>query len=112
MISPYYLALVLRYMYLSRHSALFFEMLPTSGEGTLERRFKTLKGFVRAKTGSLHAVSCLSGYLRFDDTDYCFSMMFNNFSCSSKTIEEIQEKIILALQQYLAPETITTPGEQ
>jgi len=112
LISPYYLALVLRYMYLSKHSALFFEMLPTSGEGTLEKRFKDLEGYMRAKTGSLHAVSCLSGYLKFGDTDYCFSMMFNNYSCSRKTIEEIQETIVLALQQHLAPETITIPVEQ
>ena len=100
------MVLVLRYMYLSQHSAPFFELLPTSGEGTLERRFKDLKGSLRAKTGSLHAVSCLSGYLRFNDTDYCFSMMFNNYSCSRKDIEEIQESIIYALQQHLAPETI------
>lgn len=112
LISPYSLALVLRYMYLSKHSALFFEMLPTSGEGTLEQRFENLKGFIRAKTGSLHAVSCLSGYLRFDDTDYCFSMMFNNYSCSQKTIEGIQEQLVLGLQQYLAPETVTIPAEK
>jgi PBP4 family serine-type D-alanyl-D-alanine carboxypeptidase len=111
MISPYDLALVLRYMYLSRSSALFFEMLPTSGEGTLERRFKDLEGFMRAKTGSLHAVSCLSGYLKFNDKDYCFSMMFNNYTCSRKIIEGIQEQIVMALQEYLAPETITSPLE-
>ncbi|MBN2619824.1 D-alanyl-D-alanine carboxypeptidase/D-alanyl-D-alanine-endopeptidase [candidate division WOR-3 bacterium] len=112
LISPYDITLVLRYMYLSKYSTLFFEMLPTSGEGTLERRFKEMKGFMRAKTGSLHAVSCLSGYLKFDDTDYCFSMMFNNYVCSGKAIEEIQERIVLALQHYLAPETVPAPIEQ
>lgn len=112
LISPYDLALVLRYMYLSKHCARFFEMLPTAGEGTLEKRFKDLEGYLRAKTGSLHAVSCLSGYLKFGDTDYCFSLMFNNYSCSRSTIEEIQEQVILALQQHLAPETITTPSGQ
>lgn len=101
LISSYYLVLVLRYMYLSEYSAAFFELLPSSGEGTLEKRFEDFEGYMRAKTGSLHAVSCLSGYLRIDETDYCFSMMFNNYTCKRKRIEEIQEQIIHALAEYL-----------
>jgi D-alanyl-D-alanine carboxypeptidase/D-alanyl-D-alanine-endopeptidase (penicillin-binding protein 4) len=101
LISPYYLALILRYMYLSRFAATFFDLMPTSGEGTLERRFNDLGEIMRAKTGTLFAVSCLSGYLRVNNADYCFSMMFNNFTCKRKKIEEMQEEIIKILAKYL-----------
>lgn len=102
LLSPYHIALVLRYMYLSRYSAAFFELFPSSGKGTLERRFKEFEGLMRAKTGTLHAVSCLSGFLRVNDTDYCFSMMFNNYTCLRENIEDIQEAVIFALQEELS----------
>jgi len=101
LISPYYIVLALRYMYLSKFSSEFVELLPTIGEGTLEKRFQNFEGCVRAKTGTLNSVSCLSGYLCAGEADYCFSMMFNNFMCKRKRIEEIQEDIIQALENYL-----------
>lgn len=102
LISPYDLILVLRYMY---HSALFqdfYELLPTPGEGTLEYRFENFSGTLRAKTGTLHAISCLTGYVSVHGHEYCFSMMFNNFTCPRKKIEEIQEDIVKKLVAYLA----------
>ncbi|HEC78705.1 MAG TPA: D-alanyl-D-alanine carboxypeptidase/D-alanyl-D-alanine-endopeptidase [candidate division WOR-3 bacterium] len=101
LISPYQISLVLRYLYLSRYASAFFELLPSSGEGTLERRFQDFDGYLRAKTGTLHAVSCLSGYLHINDTDYCFSMLFNNFVRPRKEIERLQEEIIRALYENL-----------
>ncbi len=103
LISPYQLVLALRYMYLSKYSTEFVELLPTVGEGTLEKRFQDYEGCMRAKTGTLNAVSCLSGYLCAGEVDYCFSMMFNNFTCKRKQIEEIQEQIIQALDRHLSP---------
>lgn len=103
LISPYVMSLVLRYMYLSRYADTFINLLPSNGEGTLEWRFNDLDGNVRAKTGSLHAVSCLSGYLRVAEHDYCFSIMFNNFTCPRKTIEQVQEDIIYALAGQRGP---------
>jgi len=101
LISPYFLSLVLRYMYHTEYSELFYTLLPSSGEGTLEYRFKGFDEMMRAKTGTLHAVSCISGYLKVGEIDYCFSMMFNNFTSKTKKIEEIQEQIIRALVQHL-----------
>jgi D-alanyl-D-alanine carboxypeptidase/D-alanyl-D-alanine-endopeptidase (penicillin-binding protein 4) len=103
-LSPYAIALVLRYMY---HSDLFNEfagLLPGPGEGTLENRFTGLNGLLRAKTGTLDGVSCLSGYLRLNDKDYCFSLLFNNFTCSNKKIEAIQEEILQELKRSLKEE--------
>ena len=104
LLSPYAIALVLRYMY---HSELFEEfsgLLPGPGEGTLENRFKGLNSVLRAKTGTLDGVSCLSGYLRLNDKDYCFSLLFNNFTCSNRKIEVIQENILKELARALKEE--------
>jgi D-alanyl-D-alanine carboxypeptidase/D-alanyl-D-alanine-endopeptidase (penicillin-binding protein 4) len=102
LVSPYDFALVLRYMYWSRYAKTFYEFLPSAGKGTLENRFTDFPGEMHAKTGSLHAVSSLSGYLLVDETYYCFSMIFNNFTCSRSKIQEIEEGIIMELQDHLA----------
>lgn len=102
LVSPYQIALVLRYMHWSRYAQTFYEFLPQVGQGTLENRFEDFKGEMHAKTGSLHAVSSLSGYLNIDETIYCFSMIFNNFTCSRKKIRDIEEGIIMALQEQLS----------
>lgn len=104
LISPYNMMLVLRYMYHAELFDDFYKLLPSPGEGTLENRFNGLDGFMRAKTGTLDAVSCLSGYLRLHDTDYCFSLMINNFVCSGKKIEKIQEEIMKELKAFLEKE--------
>lgn len=101
LISPYDIALVLRYMYHSQLYEDFCSQLPGPGEGTLEFRFNGLKNFIRAKTGTLDAVSCLSGYLTRHDRHYCFSIMFNNFACPRKQIERFQEDIIKELMTSL-----------
>lgn len=99
--SPYTLALVLRRMYHSKYFNDFNNLLPGPGEGTMETRFKDMKGVLRAKTGSLDAVSCLSGYLNINGRHYCFSMMFNNFACPRKQIDMIQEDLLKALKTHL-----------
>lgn len=105
LISPYYLALVLRYMYLSKNFKDFYALFPAPDEGTLKDRFEDFNYSMRAKTGTLHAVSCLSGYLQINETNYCFSMMFNNFTCRRKRIGEIQEEILNVLGDYLTERT-------
>ena len=105
LLSPYDIVLVLRYMYHSDLFDEFFGLLPGPGEGTLERRFTVLNGLMRAKTGTLDAVSCLSGYLRLNDKDYCFSLLFNNFTCTNRKIEIIQEEILRELKKFLEEET-------
>jgi D-alanyl-D-alanine carboxypeptidase/D-alanyl-D-alanine-endopeptidase (penicillin-binding protein 4) len=105
LISPYDIALVLRRMYHSEMFDTFYSLLPGPGEGTLKGRFNGLGGALRAKTGTLHAVSCLSGYLNVDGRYYGFSMMFNNFGCPRKQIERTQEDLIQTLLVFLKEET-------
>ncbi|MGB3341851.1 MAG: D-alanyl-D-alanine carboxypeptidase/D-alanyl-D-alanine-endopeptidase [bacterium] len=101
LVSPYQIALVLRYMHWSRYAQTFYEFLPQVGQGTLENRFENFEGEIRAKTGSLYAVSSLSGYLNVGETIYCFSMIFNNFTCPRRKIRQIEEGIIMTLQEHL-----------
>ena len=101
LITPLNIVQVLRFMYRSVYRDIFLGLLPMVGEGTLEYRFKDFDGILRAKTGSIHAVSCLSGYLTVNEHNYCFSLMFNNFANSRRKIDDIQEKIILELNDYL-----------
>lgn len=101
LISPSNIVGVLHHMY---HDSLFmyyYESLASPGSGTLEYRFNGFADSLHAKTGSIHAVSCLSGYLKVNDIDCCFSLMFNNYTCGLKKIMDIQEKVIVALAEYL-----------
>ncbi len=101
LISPYNIMLVLRYMYHSKLFDGFYELMAGPGQGTLENRFNSISGVMRAKTGTLDAISCLSGYLKLNNQNYCFSMMFNNFVCPRKKIEKIQEDILKELKAFL-----------
>ncbi|HEX7318997.1 MAG TPA: D-alanyl-D-alanine carboxypeptidase/D-alanyl-D-alanine-endopeptidase [bacterium] len=101
LIAPVDIARVLQHMY---HDSLFncyYRSLASPGNGTLEYRFNGFKDSLHAKTGSIHAVSCLSGYLSVNGIDCCFSLMFNNYTCGLQKIMTIQEGIISALAEYL-----------
>ncbi|MFQ6047755.1 MAG: D-alanyl-D-alanine carboxypeptidase/D-alanyl-D-alanine-endopeptidase [Phycisphaerae bacterium] len=64
-----------------RHRALFIDSLSVAGrDGTLRRRMDdpTLRGRVRAKTGSLAGVTALSGYVQAASGHrFVFSLLFN-----------------------------------
>lgn len=99
------LGLVLRYMYRQHDFRDFYESLGLPGKGTLERRFNGFADSLRAKTGSLDGVSCLSGYLTVNEIPCCFSLLFNNFTCSYNKINGIQDGIVAKLADYLKHES-------
>jgi len=106
LVSPLTLVSVLKFIYHSRLYLDFYISLPEPGKGTLKFRFNGFSDTLRAKTGAIQASSCLSGYLKINDTDYAFSMLFNNFTCPSKKILSIQEKIISAIIEELRTNNI------
>ncbi|MFP4027530.1 MAG: D-alanyl-D-alanine carboxypeptidase/D-alanyl-D-alanine-endopeptidase [Candidatus Brocadiia bacterium] len=81
---PAALCAVLIKMDKSDEGKLFHNLLAAGGrEGTLSDRFKdaTCRGRVRAKTGYLRGVGCLSGYARTQsDLRVAFSIMINGFT--------------------------------
>ncbi len=96
LVSPAVLIAVLKFMYNSNLYYDFYNSLPQPGKGTLKARFNGFSDTLRAKTGALQASSCLSGYIKIHGQDYAFSMLFNNFTCPTKKIMQIQERIIRA----------------
>jgi len=75
----------------------FLSSLPIGGiDGTLEKRLqdKTVKGKVRAKTGSMTGVSSLSGFIQTKTKGIvAFVILINGFSGKKKDIIPLEDKI-------------------
>ena len=96
--SPDQLTQLLLYMYSNHaYNAEFLSALPTGGwDGTLRNRMESIEDErgVRAKTGSLSGVSCLSGYAYTKSGEpLVFSIMMNGYVDSSKPFKQLQDKI-------------------
>ncbi len=92
------LTLVLANIYKNRDlSSEFISSLPIAGvDGTLKKRFRTLKNQVFAKTGYLDGVRALSGYAYGRNGQvYIFSIIANGGS--SNTTRKLQEIILREL---------------
>ncbi len=95
--------------YMLRHpdtvvSNAFFESLPVGGyDGTLKRRYpipSRARGRVFAKTGTMTAISSLSGYVNSDSgRQFVFSLMSNNYSVPTDSIRAAQDAIVTLLTQ-------------
>jgi len=92
-----------------RRGPILLESLPLGGEtGTLKRRSgldaENLDGaVVRAKSGYISGVSCLSGYVTHPDGGCrCFSIMVNDIKGSVRSAKRMQEAIIAAIVEDMA----------
>ncbi len=83
LVTPRAIVQLLRHMHTHRHAAAFLNALPVAGvDGTLAGRMKqtAAAGNVRAKTGTIRFVNCLSGYATSADGEpLAFSLMLNNY---------------------------------
>ncbi len=81
------------------------QSLPVAGaDGTLSDRMRgtAAAGRVRAKTGTLPSVSCLSGYVESKDRPrLAFSILMNGFSCSVLAARRAQDQMAIAMAQYV-----------
>ncbi|MCC6546641.1 D-alanyl-D-alanine carboxypeptidase/D-alanyl-D-alanine-endopeptidase [Candidatus Sumerlaeota bacterium] len=81
----------------------FVDSLPVSGQsGTLKYRLsdKGLAGRVVAKTGTLDSTAALSGYIKCPSGKIViFSIMANNYTCSTNTIRAKIDDIVELLAQ-------------
>ncbi len=89
------------------------DSLPIAGvDGTLRHRLRgtPAQGRLYAKTGTLHQVSCLSGYVVVgEEVQMAFSVMMNNYTCSLSKARRIQDEVALRLVQYVLSQPPHSP---
>lgn len=94
---------LLKGMYETDESGLFYDSLPVGGvNGTLRNRFKgtAAQGRVHAKTGTLRGVRALSGYL--ETADYgtvIFSIVINQPGQSGSVMLDAIDEMVLTMAQ-------------
>ena len=94
-------------------ASVFYESLPIAGEeGTLRKRFRaeSPRLEVRAKSGYLSGVSCLSGYLMGADNTpvAAFSVLVNDLpkNVAVSKAKALHERVVLAIEDHIgAPPT-------
>ncbi len=85
----------------------YLDSLPTPGEGTLRSRFRDqdLAAIVRAKSGSINGVRCLSGIVASPRTGrtYAFSVLVNDATNTQaiRAAKDLHEDIVAAIDDYL-----------
>ncbi len=86
-------------------SPMFIDALPIMGvSGTLKGRMKktVLENTVKAKTGSMHDISALSGYLLLPkDKTIIFSIISNNITGDYSNAKKLEDNILLAVYSSL-----------
>ena len=87
---------LLTYMYTSPYKDDFLYVLPGGGfKGTLEDRLESTGSKIRAKTGGLSGVSCLSGYAFSPQRGpLAFSILMNGYIGSSRDYHKLQDDIL------------------
>jgi D-alanyl-D-alanine carboxypeptidase/D-alanyl-D-alanine-endopeptidase (penicillin-binding protein 4) len=83
---------------------MFYNSLPIAGvDGTLAERMKTypVACNLRAKTGTLNGVSCLSGYVQSRDGEMLvFSIIMQNYITSTSDYRQVQDRIGVLLAEF------------
>ncbi len=103
-ITPRQMVYLLTYMKKSsKYFDFFYNSLAIAGEtGTIESMFKgTLaEGKLRAKSGTINRVKAYAGYTTSQSgREIVFSMVANNFSCSSSDARAKLEKLMISLTE-------------
>ncbi len=106
LISPELILGVLSYIYYNEPGLfdIFYKSLAIAGvDGTLEKRMIDTKAEnnVRAKTGTISGVSCLSGYVRAaNGHNLAFSIMIQNFATKARVAKRFEDQICNILAEY------------
>ena len=96
---------LLKYMKLeSEYFETFYNSMAVAGEsGTLKNMFKgsIAEGNLRAKSGTINRVKGYSGYVTSKSgREIAFSMVVNNFSCTSREARAKLEQLMIALAEF------------
>ncbi len=102
--TPHAVVKLLQYMARSPRFEVFLDSLPVAAvDGTLADRFHhtPAEGRIRAKTGTIEHVNCLSGYMDLPSGErLAFSIMGNSHGLDSKGGEEIIDQMALAIFEW------------
>ena len=112
--TPAQIAALLRYGLRQTYRRAWLATFPVMGlDGTLKQRGGDLtRGRVWAKTGYIYRSRCLSGYLEtLSGEPLIFSMMVNNYACSTAEVNRAQDRICGILVR-LKPTRKVRRGEQ
>lgn len=100
-VQPRQTTYLLRHLFSHPYGTYFYDSLPIAGvDGTLRNRMKNspAEGNVRAKTGFINRVRCLSGYVKTaSGRMLVFSMMANQYTVPTRRAEELQDKVCIFL---------------
>lgn len=104
-VSPKQIVKLLRYMYdnLEVKSEYLTSLAIAGVDGTMRRRLRDTfaERRLRAKTGALRGVSCLSGYAFTRDNEVItFSIMVNDYQTGGYPMKQIQNQIGLLLTEF------------
>lgn len=96
-------------------SDVFLASLATPGEGTLQSRFAGMKlaNQVRAKSGAINNVRCLSGYVISPATGrkLAFSVMVNDIEGESRPALKLAEDVVATADRWLSKRVaVETPA--
>ena len=95
---------LLEYMFSSKSAAEFRESLPVAGEsGTLSSICygQTAHGRIWAKSGTMNKIKAYCGYVKtITNKDLAFSIIVNNYSCSTEDIVKKIEVFMNAMARY------------
>ena len=98
LVSPSAMCRLLRWAHRQSWRDDFLVALAEPGEGTLESRLRT-RSFL-GKTGTLSAVTCLSGYVKNrSGQTLVVSMLFNNHIAPASEIRAVQDRVIAILER-------------
>jgi D-alanyl-D-alanine carboxypeptidase/D-alanyl-D-alanine-endopeptidase (penicillin-binding protein 4) len=107
-LSPAQIVTLLTYMYENFEvRAEYLASLAIAGvDGTLQRRLRDTQAErrLRAKTGAIRNVSCLSGYAASKDNEiFVFSILINGYKSGGHAVQNIQNQIGLLLTEFYRP---------
>ena len=101
--SPYQMVFLLKHMKNSNNFNIFYSSLAIGGKtGTIKKMFKgtAAEGNIHAKSGTVNKAKAYSGYVTSaSGREIAFSMMVNNFSCSSREARAQLEKLMISLAE-------------
>jgi serine-type D-Ala-D-Ala carboxypeptidase/endopeptidase (penicillin-binding protein 4) len=100
LLSPQQIVHILKFMHNSEKTEFWKDIMPVFGNYDLENGVilrPSTNGNIRAKTGTMSNIRCLSGYIELPDDLLVFSFMVNNHLLRTFEIDSIIYKILITI---------------